>query len=117
VHTVPVPQDREPQGVTSMWCMRDQRLGDLPPMRLSWVCCGVDYPRVIEGAADYILYSRSNPWDHAPGTLLVTEAGGTVGHPDGTPYGPRSLRPGLVIAVDRCTYSAVQRRAAPTFAR
>ena len=60
---------------------------------------------------------RSNPWDHAPGTLLVTEAGGTVGHPDGTPYGPRSLRPGLVIAVDRCTYSAVQRRAAPTFAR
>jgi len=117
VHTAPVPQDREPQGVTSMWCMRDQRLGDLPPMRLSWVCCGVDYPRVIEGAADYILYSRSNPWDHAPGTLLVTEAGGTVGHPDGTPYGPRSLRAGLVVAVDRCPYSAVQRRAAPTFAR
>ena len=93
VQTVPVPQDREPQGVTSMWCMRDQRLGDLPPMRLSWVCCGVDYPRVIEGAADYILYSRSNPWDHAPGTLLVTEAGGTVGHPDGTRH-----RPALVAA-------------------
>ena len=117
VHTVPVPDDREPLGVTSMWSMRDQRLGDLPPMRLSWVCCGVDYPRLIEGAADYIVYSRSNPWDHAPGSLLVTEAGGSVGHPDGTPYGPRSLRPGLVVAVDRPTYAVVQRRVAATFAR
>ena len=117
VRTVPVPDDGEPQGVTSMWAMRDQRLGDLPPMRLSWVCCGVDYPRLVEGAADYILYARSNPWDHAPGTLLVTEAGGVVGHPDGSAYGPRSLRPGLVVAVDRTTYAAVQRRAAAFFTR
>ena len=117
VHTTPVPDDRDPQGVTSMWAMRDQRLGDLPAMRLSWVCCGVDYPKLVEGATDYIVYSRSNPWDHAPGSLLVTEAGGTVGHPDGTPYGPRSLRPGLVVAVDRPTYAVVQRRVAPTFAR
>ena len=100
-----------------MWSMRDHRLGDLPSMRLSWVCCGVDYPRLIEGATDYIVYSRSNPWDHAPGTLLVTEAGGTVGHPDGTAYGPRSLRPGLVVGVDRSTCAVVQRRVAPIFAR
>ena len=117
VHTVPVPDDREPQGVTSMWSMRDQRLGDLPPMRLSWVCCGLDYPRLIEGAADYIVYSRSNPWDHAPGTLMVTEAGGAVAHPDGSPYGPRSLRPGLIVAVDRATCSVVRRRAAAAFTR
>jgi len=115
--TTPVPGDTEPRGVTSMWSMRDHRLGDLPAMRLSWVCCGVDYPRLIEGATDYIVYSRSNPWDHAPGTLLVAEAGGTVGHPDGSAYTPRSLHPGLVVAVDRPTYAVVQRRVAPTFAR
>jgi fructose-1,6-bisphosphatase/inositol monophosphatase family enzyme len=115
--TTPVSDGTDPRGVTSMWSMRDHRLGDLPAMRLSWVCCGVDYPRLIEGATDYILYSRSNPWDHAPGTLLVTEAGGTVGHPDGSAYAPRSLRPGLVVAVDRPTYAVVQRRVAPTFAR
>ena len=115
--TTPVPDGRAPQGVTSMWAMRDHSLGDLPPMRLSWVCCGVDYPKLVEGAADYILYSRSNPWDHAPGSLLVTEAGGAIGHPDGTPYGPRSLRPGLVVAVDRHTWSAVQRRAHEAFDR
>jgi fructose-1,6-bisphosphatase/inositol monophosphatase family enzyme len=117
VHTTPVRDDRDPQGVTSMWALRGQRLGDLPAMKLSWVCCGVDYPNLVEGATDYIVYSRSNPWDHAPGSLLVTEAGGTVGHPDGTPYGPRSLRPGLVVAVDRPTYAVVQRRVAPVFAR
>jgi fructose-1,6-bisphosphatase/inositol monophosphatase family enzyme len=113
----PVPEGTAPQGVTSMWSLRDHAFDGLPAMRLSWVCCGVDYPRLIEGAADYILYGRSNPWDHAPGSLLVTEAGGAVGHPDGTPYGPRSLRAGLVVAVDRGTCAAVQRRAAPSFAR
>jgi fructose-1,6-bisphosphatase/inositol monophosphatase family enzyme len=115
VRTTPVVDD--PRGVTSIWAMRGHSLEGLPPMRLSWVCCGVDYARLIEGAADYIIYSRSNPWDHAPGALLVTEAGGAVGHPDGTAYGPRSLRPGLVVAVDRHTYAAVQRRAHVAFER
>ncbi len=117
VRVTPVQPDSAPRGVTSMWAMRDHALDGMPPMRLSWVCCGVDYPRLIEGATDYILYSRSNPWDHAPGSLMVAEAGGTVGHPDGTPYGPRSLTPGIVVAVDRPTYAAVRRRVEPTFAR
>ncbi len=113
----PVPEDRDPQGVTSMWSLRDHAFDGLPKMRLSWVCCGVDYTRLVEGATDYIVYSRSNPWDHAPGTLLVTEAGGSVVHPDGTPYGPRSLAPGLVVAVDPHTCGAVRRRAAEHFTR
>ncbi|HMM95723.1 inositol monophosphatase [Phycicoccus sp.] len=113
----PVSPDRDPVGVTSMWSLRDHALPGLPPMRLSWVCCGVDYPKLVEGETDYIVYSRSNPWDHAPGTLLVTEAGGAVVHPDGSPYGPRSTRPGLVVAVDAHTCGAVQRRAAGQFSR
>jgi len=115
--TRPVADGHDPVGVTSMWSMRGHSLGDLPPMRLSWVCCGVDYPKLVEGETDYILYARSNPWDHVPGTLLVTEAGGAVVHPDGTPYGPRSLRPGLVVAVDEHTCGAVQRRAHEAFVR
>ncbi len=115
--THPVEEGRDPQGVTSMWALRGHALDGLPPMRLSWVCCGVDYPRLIEGDTDYILYSRSHPWDHAPGSLLVTEAGGTVAHPDGTPYHPRSRRPGLVVAVDAHTCSAVRRRAEHAFER
>lgn len=117
MHTTPVPEGREPQGVTSMWALRDQSLGDLPAMRLSWVCCGVDYPKLVEGETDYIVYSRSNPWDHAPGTLLVTEAGGAVVHPDGSPYRAVSLLPGLVVAVDAQVCGAVRRRAERAFDR
>ncbi|MBM6402959.1 inositol monophosphatase [Phycicoccus sp. CSK15P-2] len=113
----PVAEDAEPRGATSMWSLRGHALDGLPPMRLSWVCCGVDYPKLMEGETDYIVYSRSNPWDHAPGTLMVTEAGGAVGHPDGTPYSPRSTRPGLVVAVDAHTCNAVQRRVAEAFTR
>ncbi len=113
----PVPDGADPVGATSMWTLRGHALDGLSPMRLTWVCCGVDYPRLIEGAADYLVYSRSNAWDHAPGALMVTEAGGRAGHPDGTAYGPRSTRPGLVVAADPATYAAVQRRAQAAFAR
>ena len=106
----PVGPEAAPQGATSIWSMRDHSLEGLPALRPSWVCCGVDYPKLIEGAVDYILYSRSNAWDHAPGSLMVTEAGGHVGHLDGVDYGPRSTTPGLIVAADRTTYAAVARR-------
>ena len=115
MHREPVPDGVAPVGATSMWTMRGHSLDGLSPMRLTWVCCGVDYPKLIEGEADYLVYSRSKAWDHAPGALMVTEAGGRVGHPDGTPYTPRSTRPGLVVAADPATYAAVQRRAQGAF--
>ena len=69
----------------------------------------MDYPKLVEGAADYALYRRSNPWDHAPGSLLLTEAGGFVGTFDGSPYRPQLPPPlGLVAAADRATYDVVQ---------
>jgi len=56
-----------------------------------------------EGEADYLLYGHTNPWDHLPGTLMVTEAGGAAAHRDGTPYDARSTSPGLVVASDEDT--------------
>ncbi len=106
----PVGSDDDPRGATSIWSLRGHALADLPALQPSWVCCGVDYPKLIEGKVDYILYSRSNAWDHAPGSLMVTEAGGFVGHLDGVEYGPRSTVPGLIVAADKTTYAAVARR-------
>ena len=117
VTTTPVGEGTTPRGVTSAWSLKGHTLDGLAPMGLSWVCCGVDYPRLLEGETDYIVYSRSNPWDHAPGALMVTEAGGCVAHPDGTRYTPRSLRPGLVVGVDPHTCGAVQRRVREHFTR
>lgn len=76
------------------------RLGDWPPVEASWRCCGVDYPRLAEGVCDAILYTNGAPWDHAPGSLLVTELGGVVGHADGSAYDPRLGRGGVVVARD-----------------
>lgn len=117
MHTQPVPKDVDPVGATSIWALRGKRLRHLPPMQRTWMSCGIDYPRLIEGAADFILYKRSWPWDHAPGTLLVSEAGGAAIHSDGRAYSPRSLRPGIIVAADPTTATRVRECAAEVFGR
>jgi fructose-1,6-bisphosphatase/inositol monophosphatase family enzyme len=97
------------RGVTSRRTWIGRALGTLRALELTWVCCGVDYPRLVEGAADYAVYAGTKPWDHAPGSLLLTEAGGYVGGFDGAPYRPQEPAPrGLVAAADRATYDLVQ---------
>ncbi len=49
-------------------------------------CAGIDYPWVAEGKQDFLRFHKLLPWDHAPGILLLTEAGGVARHLDGTPY-------------------------------
>ncbi len=63
-------------------------------------CAGVDYPRVAEGEQDFVLYQRTLPWDHAPGALLLAEAGGTVQRLDGSAYQLADDRSGLLVAAD-----------------
>lgn len=63
-------------------------------------CAGVDYPRLLDGEQDFVLFHRTLPWDHAPGVLLLTEAGGFARRPDGSPYRPADPRPGLLNAAD-----------------
>ena len=49
-------------------------------------CAGEQYPRLALGRNDIALFERTLPWDHAPGALFVTEAGGRVARTDGSPY-------------------------------
>lgn len=96
-------------GVTSRRGWIGRALGTLRTLELSWRCCGVDYPAVVDGRADYALYKKTKPWDHAPGSLLVAEAGGHVGTFRGEPYRPQGPPPsGLVVAADRATYDVVR---------
>jgi fructose-1,6-bisphosphatase/inositol monophosphatase family enzyme len=97
------------RGVTSRRRWIGRALGALRALELTWVCCGVDYPKVTEGEADYALYKKIQPWDHAPGSLLLEEAGGVVGTVDGGRYRPQDDPPrGLVVAADQTTYELVQ---------
>lgn len=79
------------RGVTSQRRRVGAPLADgLSVLGLSWACCGVDYPRLIEGGADYIVYGHGNAWDHAPGQLLLTESGGDLGWAGVQPYDART---------------------------
>jgi fructose-1,6-bisphosphatase/inositol monophosphatase family enzyme len=103
------PLGDELRGVTSRRNWIGRALGALRALDLTWVCCGVDYPKVVDGSADYALYRRAKPWDHAPGSLLLTEAGGYVGTFGGSPYRPQADPPvGLITAADRNTYDLVR---------
>ncbi|MFE3052684.1 inositol monophosphatase family protein [Nocardia sp. NPDC059239] len=83
-----------------------RRFANLGPGALS---AGVNYTRLLDGDLDFVLYQRSQPWDHAAGTLLLAEAGGTSLRPDGAPYrlteSPTSL---LLNAADHASWQAVQ---------
>lgn len=61
-------------------------------------CCGVDYAELVTGYADYLVYSRAYPWDHAPGALFVELLGGVVRMRDGTAYRPTGHPDGGLIA-------------------
>lgn len=61
-------------------------------------CAGAEYPLVATGTIDFAIYWRSLAWDHAPGTLIVREAGGAVTRLDGSPYRPAEPGTGLIVA-------------------
>jgi len=52
-------------------------------------CSGLEYMEVAQGESHFTLHSRSLPWDHAAGMLIVDEAGGVARFLDGSPYDPR----------------------------
>ncbi len=72
--------------VTSAWSRRGHAYAGLPPLVGSWVSCAIDYPHLLEGDADCLLYQTSTPWDHVPGSLLLAEAGGALVDLEGRPY-------------------------------
>lgn len=89
--------DDDPRGRTSRRSLIGTSLGALSPLELTWVSCGIDYPKLAENACDYLLYSGALPWDHAAGTLLVSEVGGIATYDDGQHYDPTSTRAPLVV--------------------
>lgn len=61
-------------------------------------CAGEQYPRLVLGENDISLFERTWPWDHAPGALFLSEAGGRTARLDGSAYRVAEMRPGLLSA-------------------
>ena len=104
-----------PTGDPATWDVRTSRRSwvgrrhaSVGVLSLTWVSCGIDYPRLIEGRCDALVYKSTKPWDHAPGQLLLTEAGGVLRHHGGDDYDPRHTGDRwLVAAADQATYDAI----------
>jgi fructose-1,6-bisphosphatase/inositol monophosphatase family enzyme len=88
-----------------------RRLGeraDLLDEVFEYRCAGHEYFLLASGAAQFALYNRLHPWDHAPGHLLHSEAGGFSARLDGTAYAPRDATPGLLLAPDSASWATLR---------
>ena len=71
------------------------------------ICAGIDYARLLGGAAHFALYAKTEPWDHIPGLALAAEQGFHIAKHDGTPYHPGDNTGGLLIAPGRKSWAEI----------
>ena len=90
---------------------RASGLGAVTPGRH---CAGYEYPAIVADHQQFSLFWRILPWDHLPGTLIVTEAGGTVRRLDGSDYRPAEDRRGLLVAANAEIWDQVRHVLLPT---
>lgn len=73
-------------------------------------CAAERYVALLRGEEQFAAYWRTLPWDHAPGALLVAEAGGSVARFDGRPYEPADIEgTSLLVASSTGIADAIRR--------
>jgi fructose-1,6-bisphosphatase/inositol monophosphatase family enzyme len=75
-------------------------------------CAGVEYMRLALGELDFLMFSGTMPWDHAPGAAIIQELGGYLSYIDGKGYRPSgALKAGGILAArDRATWDEAYKR-------
>jgi fructose-1,6-bisphosphatase/inositol monophosphatase family enzyme len=76
-------------------------------------CSALEYVEIALGRAHFSLHSRSLPWDHAAGILIVREAGGIAGFADGSPYDPRILDRPVLATSNHVAWEAIRDAVGP----
>jgi fructose-1,6-bisphosphatase/inositol monophosphatase family enzyme len=71
-------------------------------------CAGYEYPAVATDEQQFALFWRILPWDHAPGVLIIREAGGAVRHLDGSEYHLTNSEHGLLVAPNEDVWLTVR---------
>ncbi|MFG2048790.1 inositol monophosphatase family protein [Micromonospora sp. NPDC048935] len=82
-----------------------RRLGELLPGQH---CAGREYLDILTGEQQFVLFWRTLPWDHAPGTVLVRAAGGVARRFDGVDYHPADDGRGLLVAANEEIWAEVR---------
>ncbi len=99
IHTALMAQDRQ-----EAIYPRLAALGQATALR----CSCHEYRLLAQGAVDFILSDRLNPWDHAAGVLICQRAGGVARMLDGRDY-TCALTEGLLLcAATEATWAALR---------
>ena len=64
----------------------------------SYGSIGLEYIDIIKSIRDFAILSKLSPWDHLPGILMITEAGGSVAHFDNDNYNYITNKNNLIVA-------------------
>jgi len=83
---------------------------DLAAILPGMFCAGEEYPAIVRGEQHFVMFWRGLPWDHAPGTLFLEEAGGRAARFDGRPYRPAEPGFGILAAQTPQLWDELQRR-------
>jgi fructose-1,6-bisphosphatase/inositol monophosphatase family enzyme len=75
-------------------------------------CAGVEYMRLARGEVDFLMFSGTMPWDHAPGVAIIEALGGYASYFDGKGYRPSGglQASGILAARDRATWDEAYKR-------
>ena len=86
-------------------------LANLDKVRMfaNYRCAAHEYRAFSSGHGQFIMYSKLNPWDHMPGTLIAAEAGAHVACFDGTPYDATKRDGGLLLATSKDGWDELMR--------
>ncbi|PCI43919.1 MAG: inositol monophosphatase [Alphaproteobacteria bacterium] len=77
-------------------------------------CAGYDYIALTKGLKDFSIYYRTLPWDHLPGSLIFSEAGGYVRSLlDGETYTIHDKNKGLLSAVSKDQWYSIREMVFP----
>ncbi|GIF12195.1 inositol monophosphatase family protein [Actinoplanes teichomyceticus] len=109
-----VPAAADLQGVISRKYLPDDfraqvdvHAGELGGYTAGRHCAGFEYPAIATDLQQFAMFWRILPWDHAPGSLIIREAGGVSRHLDGTDYRPVNTRRGLLVAANEEIWQTV----------
>ena len=93
-----------PEPQRSALCRNLPRLGACWDYR----CAAHEYRMMAGGHCHFLFFNRLLPWDHAPGVLLLREAGGYAARFDGSPYSACARGGGLICASDEGSWRALR---------
>ncbi|HHV20718.1 MAG TPA: inositol monophosphatase [Propionibacterium sp.] len=98
--TLPTPDLSGVRGATTHRRLLRHRPAGVEELGWTFYACGIDYPNIVLGTGDFLIYRYMKPWDHVPGSLILRELGGVSRTIDGRDYKAVPTNEPLVVAVN-----------------